>query len=103
MAPLGNRTAGGSVSRRPATSPANRLPNADAMNQTPIICPTRPTGASLVMDESPTGDNASSPQVWKKYVTTSHAIDTFTPDAALAAPHMITKKPTDNPSSPSAN
>ena len=54
------------VSSWAATSPATRLPRAEAMNQTPIICPSRPRGASLVIAESPIGDSASSPHVNRK-------------------------------------
>ena len=46
--------------------PAIKLPNAAAVNQTPIICPTKARGASLVIELRPTGLKASSPTVWKK-------------------------------------
>src|SRR5690606_39388655 len=87
----------------PATSPANRLPSAAAMNHIPIICPIRPGGASFVMDERPTGESASSPTVNRKYVTTSHAIETRFVADAYDAPHASTNIPAARPSSPSAN
>ena len=50
----------------PPTMPAIRLPNAEAMNQMPIIWPTNLRGASFVIELKPTGLNVSSPNVWKR-------------------------------------
>src|SRR5690606_3609440 len=50
----------------PPTSPAIRLPTAEARNQIPITCPTYFRGESFVIDERPTGLRHSSPTVWKK-------------------------------------
>ena len=36
------------------------------MNHTPIICPTKRRGASLVTELSPTGLSASSPITWSR-------------------------------------
>src|SRR5690606_16503900 len=45
------------------------------------------------MADRPTGEMASSPTVWKKYVTTSHAGETGLVGEAWAAPQASTKKP----------
>src|SRR5699024_8346119 len=57
----------------------------------------------LVMDESPTGDKQSSPQVNKKYVTTNHPALACAAPELTAAPHEMTKKPAARPNKPSAN
>src|SRR5690606_33453226 len=80
-----------------------RLPSDAAMNQIPIICPTRSRGASLVIDDSPTGDRLNSPTVKRKYITTSQAGDALSVSVAFEAPHMITKKAVASKMSPSAN
>src|SRR5687767_7638017 len=103
MATFQKSSDGGSVSSRPATSPAKRLPRAAPTNQTPIICPTRSRGASLVIDDNPTGERLSSPTVCRKYVTTSQLIETLLVAVALAAPQAMTKKPADRASRASAN
>ena len=60
-----------SVSNEPAMSPATALPSAVQRNDMPIIWPTKRRGASVVIALKPTGESASSPIVWNRYVNTS--------------------------------
>src|SRR5690606_9438772 len=103
MATLENRAWESSFSNWPDNRPANRLPRAAPTNQIPIICPSRFLGASFVMDERPTGDRQSSPQVCRKYVTMSQAGEARLSGPVLAAPQLITKNPADRPRRPNAN
>ena len=74
-----------SVSMPAASSPAIRLPSAEATNQKPIIWLTKRSGARREKVESPTGLSKSSATVCRKKVPTRNSIDTLTPVIAVRA------------------
>src|SRR5690606_2512412 len=82
-----------------------KLPIATEAKNNPIICPCIPFGASLVIEDNPTGLSASSPKVSSNKLPTSHNGDAKPPSLVkmLFEANIINEKPAAVINIPSAN